>query len=598
MPADRKGEIAMFKKVNSRLISCLLAVTFIVSCLTLPAAADTDQNKAQIKVAVSNENPQIGDTVTVTVSIENYQTMAPRIAAMYISVSFDTNCFDYVSSESVLKTNSGDVTSIYYDESDTVSFAYVYANSNKKTLPTTAKNIFTFKLRVKMSLAEKTEATFAVNDLEIYNGRDESRISTIDCKDPIIESMTVWTKRPDLLINGSDDYAAVYTEDVTLSFDSSSVTLSYEGRPAVQITSPYNCGKNGSYTVTVAKPNGQKFTKTFEINKEISNISVKAGTYRTDYALGITPDYSGWILLVTYRDGSHSEIQMDDPDVTITGYQPNVPGSQRLLIKYRGQSTSVNVTVTSKSVESVTIKSNIQKTEYLVGDDINTMGGVLLVFYDDRSKEEVPITAGMLSGYDKTYVGDQTVTVTYGNMTQFFNVTYYSREDVDALNRDISDLDLASIALDAGSKAKIDDLQGRYVKLNKTQKEAVTMIDKLKEAISIYNDLVKEANNHTKETTEPESTTVPEKTEDEPKGSDLKIVWYIVAGIVIVSVIGGIIYFLAIYFKKKKELDDDDYYYDDDEDEDDGSLTYDDDIDDIEDEEDETAEEEEDADNE
>ena len=576
MPENRKGDIKMLKNIRPGLISCLLVFLIAASCLVLPAAAVTDQDKAQISVSVSESNPEINEIVTVTVSIDNYPTMTPRISAMFISVSFDTNCFEYVpgSAVSVLKTNTNDITSVCYDESETVSFSYVYANSKKSTLPTTAKKIFTFRLKVKATVEEKTLTTFSVNELTLFNGKSESTYTRIECKSPNIDEVTVWPKRPIILINGTNDYASVYAEDVTVTFDAPSAQLSYEGRAAETVTSPYNCDKNGRYTITV-KYNGQNISVSFEINKEISNISVKAGTYKTEYALGIVPDYSGWVLLVTYRDGSHSEIQMDDPDVIITGYQPNSPGSQRILIKYKNQSTSVNVTVTQKSVESITIRSNIIKTEYLVGDDIDPAGGTLLVFYDDRTyDEDVPITAGMLSGYDKSYVGEQTVTVTYGNLAQQFRVTYYSREAADALNLEISELDLNSITLE--SKDLITDLLGRYAKLNKTQQEAVkasNMYAKLQEARAIYNNLVTGANTKPAVTKPVNTEPVSTKPVDEPKQTDLKIVWYIVAGIVAVSVIGGIIYFLYIYFKKKRELDEDEYYYDD---EDDGDLSYDD----------------------
>ncbi len=557
------------------MISCLLVILFIFSFAAAPAAAVTDQDKAQISVTVSETNPEINETITVTVSIDNYPTMSPRISAMYISVSFDTNCFEYVpgSATSVLKTNTNDITSVSYDESETVSFSYVYANSKKSTLPTTARNIFTFRLKVKATVAEKTQTTFTVNDLTLFNGKNESTYTRIECKTPNTDEVTVWPKRPVILVNGTNDYASVYAEDVTVTFDAPNAQLVYEGRAPETITSPYNCDKNGRYTITV-KYNGQNTAISFEINKEISNISVKAGTYKTEYALGITPDYSGWILLVTYRDGSHSEISMDDPDVTITGYQPNSPGSQRLLIKYKNQSTSVNVTVTQKSIESITISSNPIKTEYLVGDDIDPAGGVLLVFYDDRTYEDVPMTAGMLSGYDKSYVGEQTVTVTYGNLAQQFKVTYYSREAADALNLEISELDLNSITLE--SRDMITDLFSRYAKMNKTQQEAVkasNMYAKLEEARAIYNALVTGAKTQPAETKPVNTEPVSTKPVDEPKQTDLKIVWYIVAGIVAVSVIGGIIYFLYIYFKKKRELDEDEYYYDED---DDGDLSYDD----------------------
>lgn len=598
MPENRKGDIKMLKNIRPGLISCLLVFLIAASCLVLPAAAVTDQDKAQISVTVSESNPEINEIVTVTVSIDNYPTMTPRISAMFISVSFDTNCFEYVpgSAVSVLKTNTNDITSVCYDESETVSFSYVYANSKKSTLPTTAKKIFTFRLKVKTSVVEKTETTFTVNELTLYNGKDESKYTQIECKSPNIDEVTVWPKRPSILINGTNDYASVYSEDVTITFDAPTASLVYEGRIAETITSPYNCSKNGRYTISVTS-NGQLSTVSFEISKEISNISVKAGTYKTDYALGITPDYSGWVLLVTYRDGSHSEISMNDPDISITGYQPNVAGSQRILIKYRNQSTSVTVNVTAKSVESITITSNIIKTDYLVGDEIDTAGGTLRVFYDDRSSEEVAITSGMLSGYDKTYVGEQTVTVTYGTLSQQFRVTYYSRDPVDSLNSEISALDLSAITLD--SKDTITDLLGKFAKLNATQQEAVkasNMFAKLQEARAIYNSLVTEAKNKPEETKPAATEPVSTKPVEQQTGGDLKIVWIIVAGIVIISVIGGIIYFLYIYFKKKKELDDDEYYYDeeDDDDDDDGDLSYD-DIDETEEDEEEEEKEEDDG---
>ena len=506
----------MLQKIRPRLTACLLVLIFLVSCAVTPAAAVTDQDKAQISVTVSETNPEINETITVTVSIDNYPTMSPRISAMNISVSFDTNCFEYVpgSATSVLKTNTNDITSVSYDESETVSFAYVYANSKKATLPTTAKNIFTFRLKVRATLEAKTATTFSVNELTLYNGKDDSKYTLIECKTPNVAEVTAWPKRPVILINGTNEYAAVYSEDVTLTFDTPDASLVYENRAAETIRSPYNCNKNGKYTVTVTV-NGQKTSVSFQINKEISNITVKAGTYKTEYALGITPDYSSWILLVTYRDGSHSEITMDDPDVSITGYQPNVAGSQRILVKYKNQSTSVNVTVTAKSVESVTIRSNIIKTNYLVGDDIDPSGGELLIYYDDRSYEVIPMTSGMFSGYDKTYVGEQNVTVTYGNLSQLFKVTYFSREAADALNLEISALDLSSITLD--SRDLITDLLTKYSKLNDTQKEAVTLIGKLQEARAIYNNLVTNPTKTTEETqaavTEPASTKAEEKEE-------------------------------------------------------------------------------------
>ena len=136
-----------------------MSVLMLLSCLSVGAFAVTDQDMAQISVTASNTNPNIGETITIKVSIDNYRTMSPRIAAMLMSVTFDASCFDFVagSAQSLLKTNTDDVTSVAYDGIDKVTFAYTYANTKKQTLPTTASDIFSFRLKVKDTIKEKTK---------------------------------------------------------------------------------------------------------------------------------------------------------------------------------------------------------------------------------------------------------------------------------------------------------------------------------------------------------------------------------------------------------------------------------------------------------
>lgn len=567
-----------------------LALLIFISVMPFSAFAVSEQNKAQISVAVSNPDPAKGEAVTVTVSIDNYKTMSPRISAMYLTVSFDSAYFEYIadSAASVLSVNSGDITSVGYDGDESVSFAYVYANSKQNTLPTTAVEIFTFRLRVRADLAQTAQTAVTVDDMLLYNGKDPSTYSKITCKDPITETITVWPQRPPVLFNGDAENHGTYTENVTLKFDSATATLKYEDREEISITSPYVCSKNGSYSITVVTPQGTT-TETFTVAKEISHISVKPGTFRTEYALGVTPDYSNGIVMVTYKDGTYTELPMDDPDISITGFVEGKTGQQTLTVKYMGKATGVTINITSKSVASFSITSPISKTEYLVGQEIEVTGGVLTVKYDDGTEDEVALSLAMLSGYDKMYVGEQSVTVTYGTMTANFKVTYRSRDAVDALIADIEAIDLAAIT--SADRSTLAALANRYNELSDLEKTAVVNVAKLNDAITILNSLSGGDDTQGVTTVAPSTTDAPSTTkkDDEGDGGDnLKTIWIIVAVIVGLSVVAGVAYFLFIYFKRKKELDDDEYY-DDDEivDEDgDSDLSYDDDLLNIEDEED------------
>ena len=571
----------MIKKSRLKITAILMTFLLLLSCLSLNAFAVTDQDMAQISVTASNTNPNIGETITVKVSIDNYRTMSPRISAMLLSVSFDTSLFDFVvgSAQSLLKTNTDDITSVAFDGIDKVTFAYTYANTKKQTLPTTANDIFSFRLKVKDKITEKTPAVFTVNDLTLYNGKVETKYSLIECKEPKIDSVTVWPARPGILLNGSDKNDKTYKENVVVTFDVANGSLVYEGRPAVSVTSPYICDKNGTYSITVTV-NGEKKTETFTIEKTISNISVKPGTYNTDYPMGVTPDYSAWVLLITYTDGTYSELPMDDNDIEITGYNANAIGEQRLLIKYKNKTTYVNVKVSSKNVVSFTIQSPIAKTEYLKGDDIDTTGGVLLVVYDDTTSEEIPITKNMLSGYDSTYVGEQDVTVTYATVFQTFRVTYFSREAVDELIMAIDALDLNTI--NENSRDELESLINKYKNLTALQKSAVTNYKKLEEARQLFNDRIQPP-----DSTDTESAVITTEKGEITSGNsgsnkNSNVIWYVVAGIIILAVLGGVGYFLFIYFKRKKEIDEEDEYYDDgefeDENENDGDLSYEEDI--------------------
>ena len=67
--------------------------------------------------------------------------------------------------------------------------------------------------------------------------------------------------------------------------------------------------------------------------------------------------------------------------------------------------------------------SGTYKTEYIEGEELDLTGIELTVIYNDDSTETVELEDVTVSGYDKTKVGEQTVTLSYNGLTAELKVT-------------------------------------------------------------------------------------------------------------------------------------------------------------------------------
>ena len=579
----------MLKRSGLKITSLLLTALILISCFTAVSYAAAGTTAAQISVSILDKdgkediNPARGDTVTVVVKIENYKTIPASISALFISVSFDPSYFEYVKepgsdnkeSHIACKVKNSDRTSYYFDGTSKVSFAYTYANNSKQSLDKAQNDIFKFRLKVKDTINNRTKTTIAVNEYELYKTDSEGNYEKAECAEPKAAKMTLWTRKPDFLINDSDEVKSVYNEDVTIKLRTGVASLSFEGRDPVTISNEYVCSRNGNYVLTV---NGT--SKVFAINKEITGITVKSGTYMSEYPLGSDPDYYNWLLSVTYKEGSPSEIPMDDDEITVTGFTPNAVGDHRLTITYKGQTTHLTIRVSSRKAVSFYVVPP-KKTEYLLGDELDLSTIELRVVYDDGTDSPMPVTVNMVSGYIKDYLGEQTVSVSYPGIRdpQTFTVTVVSRDAVDALMEEINSI--VYDAIDENSGDQLQAIQDKYDALSEVEKEGVTNKSQLDRAWERYREIVlgQVTETPTDEISETEAVTDAEGGAN--RTSRLNVIWFVVAGIIILAVIGGIIYFLVIYFKRKKEMDEDEYYDDGDygdDTEDDGDLSYGDDI--------------------
>lgn len=75
-----------------------------------------------------------------------------------------------------------------------------------------------------------------------------------------------------------------------------------------------------------------------------------------------------------------------------------------------------------EKIDSIKMASNPTKVQYNVGEELDLTGAKISVKTESGTEYEVDVTPEMVSGYDKTKQGKQTVTVTYGEKTTSFEV--------------------------------------------------------------------------------------------------------------------------------------------------------------------------------
>lgn len=76
----------------------------------------------------------------------------------------------------------------------------------------------------------------------------------------------------------------------------------------------------------------------------------------------------------------------------------------------------------SAVLESVSVKTLPDKLVYEMNETLDVTGGVLCAVYSDGSSLDIPMTDEMVSGFDSSQAGRQTLTVTYDGKTAQFEV--------------------------------------------------------------------------------------------------------------------------------------------------------------------------------
>ena len=214
--------------------------------------------------------------------------------------------------------------------------------------------------------------------------------------------------------NGAEETRTMTTAMITET-DGSTVNMSptnYDNTNKVSKTLKIEYTEDGK-TGTVNYP--------IEIINSLKSISLN-GTPKTSYNVNESLE-TGLSITVNREDGNTETISVT-PDM-ISGFDTTTEGSKTATISYTEngvtKTTNLNYTV-ADSVTGITLKTKPSKTEYKYQEPLDITGGKITVSKGSGT-QDIEIAEGMVSGYDKTTLGKQTLTITYGGQTVTYEVT-------------------------------------------------------------------------------------------------------------------------------------------------------------------------------
>lgn len=345
------------------------------------------------------DNTKVGKQ-TVTVTYEGFKTTfevtVTAKTLLSVALTATPEKLTYLEAKDTLDVTGGKLT-LYYDNDTTEEVALTTAMVSGFDNTVIGAQVLT------VTYGGMT-ATYAVEILAKTAARLE--VTTLPGKLSYLEAK-------DALDLSGGEVTVYYDNDTqeTLPLTDESITVS-----------GFDAAKPGTQTLTVRRGTlSTTFTVTV-VAKSVSEISVAAAPDKLSYLEAKdTLDVTGGKLRVRYNNDTEDLIDMT-PE-TVSGFDNTTVGTQTLTVSYAGKTATFQVEIVAKSLSGIAVKDLPAKLAYREWKDtLNVSGGTLVLSYNNGTSELIDMTTEMVSGFDNTKAGTQTLTVTYGGFTATFDV--------------------------------------------------------------------------------------------------------------------------------------------------------------------------------
>ena len=202
------------------------------------------------------------------------------------------------------------------------------------------------------------------------------------------------------------------------SYDSKYCTPSGIAGGKASITSCYNTGKIvwGTYYRERA-------------NVSLSNYEEKSANYKISVN---NENIHNCYFLGDSGAGSLNETQMSMMS-SFAGFDFDKVWELSAATDYKYPQLRNNMQDPNKHVDIIEWKTQPTKIEFYTDEDIDPTGGMFRAYYIDDTHEDIEVTKDMLSGYDMSQLGVQTVTVTFREGALTYDILTSTRPEVKSL---------------------------------------------------------------------------------------------------------------------------------------------------------------------
>ncbi len=290
-----------------------------------------------------------------------------------------------------------------------------YFTSNPPVLTYKENDVYTFKgFSLKEGSSPEELVTESSVSLDFDNGNVEVAVNYV----LNTESISL-ASLPEKLtyIEGEDFDETGLAVEVNFADGTKETTTDYT-------ISGYNKDQVGKQTLEVSYTDtlGNVHTQTIEVEvvKKLGalvGVKIVDKPAKTTYMLNEAFDSIGMSVVAVYE---HGEVEITD--YTISGYDLSALGNQEVIVTYEGFTDKFSITVNDPktTVVDIMIKTLPSKINYVVGEQIDTKGLEVIVFYGDGAI--TTLSNGFNVLYDFAKTGKATVTVSLGNHTAEFFV--------------------------------------------------------------------------------------------------------------------------------------------------------------------------------
>ncbi len=394
---------------------------------------------SKIKLDVTKGSGTTQETVTDSM-ISGYDKTKIGKQTVTITYGGQTTTFDVTVKDYVTKieVNPSSVTGKYNDElsklitDNSIKYTVTYAKAGAQSPIALAESMVSGYNKA-TTTAQNLTITYTDNDSSSYtNGNNfttslqvtlMNTVSGITITPP---TKTTYNHGDSLDLTGGE-INLTYEDGTSGTLDINKATITESDGSPLNM-SPASYGKEQKVDKTLKieySKDGQTGTVNYPITiiNDIKSIAVHDPATKTTYNIGDTLDVTGLSILVTRAMGTTGVVTVT-PDM-VTGFDSSKENTNlSLTISYTEngitKTTTYEVSVVD-SVKSITINGTPQ-SEVKYGEELDLSKIKLDVTKGSGTTQET-VTDSMISGYDKTKIGKQTVTITYGGQTTTFDVT-------------------------------------------------------------------------------------------------------------------------------------------------------------------------------